>query len=180
MLKQVLACALLVSIAGTSFAQPLDPGGIQEFERRPTIGALDSRPITHALLTHIVSWLSSNFDLPAVHDHPRIEFSPPLKIAVMRYKGVLPLAWREDSIRNPATQAAHLREVVAIYNDDTKTIFLAEGWSGATPAEVSVLVHEMVHHLQNQAGLKYECPAAREKLAYEAQNQWLKLHGRDL
>jgi len=41
-------------------------------------------------------------------------------------------------------------------------------------------VHEMVHHLQNIAGLKYECPQAREKLAYVAQNQWLAQSGRNL
>ena len=39
----------------------------------------------------------------------------------------------------------------------------------------------MVHHLQNyQAGTTYECPAEREKLAYEAQDNWLRLFGRNL
>ena len=61
-----------------------------------------------------------------------------------------------------------------------KTIFLPEGWSGETPAEVSILVHEFVHHLQNEAGYSYECPAASEKLAYEAQQQWLNQFGLDL
>jgi hypothetical protein len=37
----------------------------------------------------------------------------------------------------------------------------------------------MVHHLQNMAGIKYACPAAREKLAYTAQQEWLELSGRD-
>jgi len=197
MLKQLLAGALLVTLgtAGTSFAEPRDPGGIHEFALEPrdpgglheldrsmaaTDGALESRPVTRALLTDIVTWLSSKFDLPAIHDHPRVEFAPPLKIAAMRYKGMLPLAWREDSIRDPAAQTAGLREVVAIYRDDTKTIYLNESWTGTSPAEMSILVHEMVHHLQNRAGMKFECPAAREKLAYQAQNEWLKRFGRDL
>ena len=38
----------------------------------------------------------------------------------------------------------------------------------------------MVHHLQSVAGLKYECPQSREKLAYQAQERWLALFGRDL
>ena len=50
----------------------------------------------------------------------------------------------------------------------------------AAPAELSILVHEMVHHFQNMLGLKYECPQAREALAYRAQDQWLGLFGRDL
>ena len=27
------------------------------------------------------TWVSSQFDLPAIHEHPRIEFAPPAKIA---------------------------------------------------------------------------------------------------
>jgi hypothetical protein len=42
------------------------------------------------------------------------------------------------------------------------------------------LVHEMVHHLQNVNGQKFECPAAREKPAYLAQDQWLKQFGHTL
>ena len=38
----------------------------------------------------------------------------------------------------------------------------------------------MVHHLQNRAGLKFACPAEREQMAYEAQDKWLGLFGRNL
>jgi hypothetical protein len=38
----------------------------------------------------------------------------------------------------------------------------------------------MVHHLQNLGQLKYDCPAAREKLAYQAQDEWLKLYESNL
>jgi hypothetical protein len=38
----------------------------------------------------------------------------------------------------------------------------------------------MVHHLQNIGGLHYECPQAREKLAYRSQDEWLKQFGQDL
>jgi len=41
-------------------------------------------------------------------------------------------------------------------------------------------VHEMVHHLQNLAGVKFECPAAREKTAYLAQDKWLARFGKSL
>jgi hypothetical protein len=127
-----------------------------------------------ALLTEIANWLSANFDLP------RTETASPMKLTAMRYKGLLPEGWREDRIEDPAVLTASPREILAVYNDTTKTIFLAQGWSAATPAEVSILVHEMVHHLQNLGGFKYECPAAREKLAYKAQNEWLQQFGLDL
>jgi hypothetical protein len=72
------------------------------------------------------------------------------------------------------------RDVIALYNDQTRTIYLSDKWTGTAPAELSVLVDEMVHHLQNAAGTAYECPAEREKLAYEAQDNWLHLLGRSL
>ena len=185
MLKQVLACVLLITLgtASASFAEPRNPGSIHEFD-----GLTDdlgdrwfaARPITPALLMEIVTWLSTNFDLPAIHDQPRVEFASPLEIVTMRYKGFLPPTWRRDGMREPATLADYGRDVIAIYNDKTRTIFLPTGWTGAGPVDMSVLVHEMVHHLQNLAGMKFECPAARERVAYHAQNQWLKQFGHDL
>src|SRR6266404_416977 len=61
-----------------------------------------------------------------------------------------------------------------------KTVLTGGIRTGTTPAEQSVLVHEMVHHLQNLGKVKFECPMAREKLAYMAQDQWLKRFGKDL
>ncbi len=186
MLKQILAGALFVTLGAVAVvAEPRDSGGIHEFDQPQLTDVLRDRPhtallITPALLTEIVTWLSTNFDLPAIHDHPSVEFAPPSKIAAMRYKGALPPTWRDDDIRHPATQGDYLRNVIAIYNDDTRTIFLSEGWTGTGLAGLSVLVHEMVHHLQNLAGMKFECPAARERVAYLAQGDWLKQFGHDL
>jgi len=136
------------------------------------------------LMTVIVTWLSMNFALPAIHDHPRIERVPASTMAAMRYG--LPVAGRPDAAVDAsresgrAVQPEHARSVVALYHDKTRTIYLPEGWTGRTPEELSVLVHEMVHHLQNAGGLKHECPQAREKLAYAAQDRWLAMFGRNL
>jgi hypothetical protein len=43
-----------------------------------------------------------------------------------------------------------------------------------------VLLHELVHHLQDASNQRYECPAAREQLAYAAQEKWLALFGQSL
>ena len=43
-----------------------------------------------------------------------------------------------------------------------------------------MLLHELTHHFQILAGLQYECPAAREKLAYLAQAKWLEQAGSTL
>lgn len=133
------------------------------------------------LLTAIVTWLSISYGLPANYNYPRIEFAPPAKMEAIQYQERTPAQASAASSRGSAlSHQAARREVQALYDDATRTIYLSEAWTGTTPAEVSVLVHEMVHHMQNLAGLKYECPQAREKLAYTAQNQWLARSGRNL
>ena len=71
-------------------------------------------------------------------------------------------------------------DTLAVYIDGAEIIYLIEGWTGRTPADLSVLVHEMVHHFQYKLGLKHECPQDREKLAYAAQDRWLHLFGHSL
>jgi hypothetical protein len=134
-----------------------------------------------ALLTAIVIWLSANFGLSATFDHPRIAYVPSTEMAALRFKGLLSARRHEISaIQDEEASFEKMRGVVAVYNDETKTIYLPKGWNGRSAAELSVLVHEMVHHLQNEARTRFECPAEREKLAYDAQNKWLGLFGRSV
>lgn len=134
-----------------------------------------------SLLTVIVTWLSINFGLPPVYEHPRVEFVSAAKMMKVRY-GRLPSNRPEGvgakAVHSAPTEFGH--DVHAIYDDLSRTIYLPEGWTGETPAEVSVLVHELVHHLQNVAVLKYDCSEAREKPAYLAQARWLELFGKSL
>ncbi len=186
MLMQIVVYATLFTFAtvGLSSAQGARPNDVPML---PVIGSSgvqsqsDATRPTRTLLTEIVTWLSANFDLPAIQDHPSVQFVSPAKLASMRYedKGCLPDRPCETGVYEPV-EAAHQREVVALYKGTTRTIFLSDLWTGTTPADQSVLVHEMVHHLQNLGELKFECPKAREKLAYTAQDRWLKRFGKDL
>jgi hypothetical protein len=117
-------------------------------------------------MNSIQDWLAAKFDLPVIREAPHIEFIQPTSMAQIRYRG---------SAGNQAMPLDMGRDIVAVYDDAKRTIYLPEGWTGVTPAEQSLLVHEMVHHLQNLGNLKYECPEAREKLAFVAQEQWLEL-----
>jgi hypothetical protein len=187
MLRQIALRATLVTFAMIGASPARADGEIAALAAAgptPAFGAVESRPAaarpSQALLTEIVTWLAKNYGLEAIQDHPRIEFAGQPKLVAMRYNNLLPAAWREDHTQGQAAPAVQQRKVVAIYNNMTKTIFLPDGWTATTAAEVSVLVHEMVHHLQNLAGLTYDCPAAREKPAYLAQDRWLQQHGLDL
>ena len=125
-----------------------------------------------ALLTAIVLWLSINFQLPANLNHPAIKF-------VSAAEMISPL--KKNKLRTGDVSASEISsDIVSLYSNESKTIFLLDGWTGKTPAELSILVHEMVHHLQNVGQLKFACPEEREELAYKAQDSWLHLFGRDL
>ena len=134
-----------------------------------------------ALLTAIALWLSANYNLPANVDQPKIEFVRPIEISFFRNQAFTAEAQRQVlAMQANANAQDSRREAVAVYDSRRNRILLPHGWSGQTPAEISVVVHEMVHHLQNKAGLKFACPAEREQMAYEAQNKWLGLFGRNL
>ena len=120
-----------------------------------------AQPIdTPPLLDTIVLWLSANFDLPVPDRPPRIAMLPEADLVMMRYG---------PEARVPPGH------VVAVYDDAAETIYLFQGWTGRTPAELSVLVHEVVHHLQSSANQSFACPAERERVAYRAQGEWLTL-----
>lgn len=133
-----------------------------------------------ALLTAIVVWLSANIALPPSYDHPRIERMSSIEMTSLLYQGALGAQRRETTTNENQDQSDQRRQVVSLYYAATKTIYLTPEWTGRTPAELSILVHEMVHHLQNVAHTAYACPLEREKLAYEAQEKWLSLFGRSL
>jgi uncharacterized protein DUF6647 len=189
MVKARLWCGVLAGCALIGSIGAHRPASADEIERRQieTLAAVEALPerqrpalaLGQPLLAMIEAWLAFQFDLPSSGRHPRIEVVRPAKIAALRYRGFFP---NSGAARAPNGNPTALPDgdVVAVYSDATQTIYLAEGWTGTTPAELSVLVHEMVHHLQNAGGLKYQCPQEREKLAYMAQDRWLDLFGHSL
>jgi len=130
------------------------------------------------LLAAIGRWVSSNFDLPPVLERPNLALVPAERMVAMRKRAVMPGHPTEAGAELHAS--ANQPDILALYDDRSSIIYLLEDWSGATPAELSMLVHEMVHHIQNQAGLSFECPEAREKQAFAAQELWLAQFGTNL
>ena len=151
--------------------QPLNTFGASQISRVELSIAPDARAVRmedigrrQAFLDSLVVWLSKNFDLPAHFGHPAIKFVPAQAVVAMRYAAFL----------NDPTKATTIQgDVVALYNTETHTIYMRDDWRGETPADVSVLVHEMVHHLQTRARVKFSCPEEREEIAFRAQQRWL-------
>ena len=195
MLKHVIA-ALFTIVTAPALAQiqvdlapaPLDPDLIAR-ERATPAAAMPIDPLAfdktnlrdpaqqRVLMMAIADWLAGEFDLPRATELPRIAFASPSELVRRRYR----------LIRSDTTQASYempaqsaVARTVAIYDDSEKTIYLAEHWRGDSAADVSVVVHEMVHHLQNIGHMHFTCARAREATAYEAQEKWLRMYGRSL
>ena len=133
-----------------------------------------------ALLAAIVTWLSINFGLVEDYELPKIRFLSTETMSLVQYPELNTEERRTMMEAESLLPVEDRRSVVAAYDTRHQEILLPDGWEGRSPAEISMLVHEMVHHLQWKAGTRYACPAEREGLAYEAQDRWLAVFGTTL
>lgn len=135
---------------------------------QPASASADSRAVPDPLMLAIAAWVSEATDLPLPRILPKLRFAAPEEMGHLMRAAVL----------SPTGDG--IAEIVAFYDTLARTIYLPSGWSGSTPGELSVLVHEMVHHAQAEAGRRFACPAESERQAYDAQARWLALFGSDL
>lgn len=176
MLQQALFsfAILTVALAGPVSAQRLNLTSTPQTVDRPVGGQVDTPDA--ALVRSAASWISNVFGLPEMRVLPTTQRFRTKKFALLPSEGIL-------SDRPPDTVLDHRqsgREIAAQYDDATRTIYLSDDWTGSTPAEMSVLIHAMVHHFQNASDEKYNCLEEKKALPYEAQDRWLGLYGRSL
>lgn len=119
-----------------------------------------------ALINVLTMWLSLTLSLPAPDDHPKVHYVMPPRLAALRYGA--PAGSNEEP------------QIMGAYDGHSKTIFLRADWDSRSSLDVSVLVHELVHYMQDRASADFECAGAREAQAYAAQQRWLALYGTDL
>jgi hypothetical protein len=157
------------------------PGPTVPLAPAPETSARSTKRPTVALIDMLICWLTANFGLAPPSERPQVELVPRTKLAALRYRGLLS-DHGEHSRRGDgnAGPLGNLQAVQALYDDSKRTIYLPEDWQGDTPAEISELVHELVHHLQNSVGLKFQCPEERERTAFDAQIRWLEMFGKTL
>ncbi len=120
-----------------------------------------------ALLATIAIWLTTNFDLSATTTLPTLKLIQPDTIVALPYHSLAPTG-------------GDAGDFVALYDGSSRTIYLSKAWRGDTPAQVSILVHEMVHHLQEMTAQSFGCMEDKEEMAYAAQDRWLALAGSSL
>ena len=122
------------------------------------------------LLDALAIWVGAKLAQPVPASLPRLVFKPIGHVAALRLK----------QYASEVIQQQGRPNILSIYDAREKVIYLRDTWSGATAADLSVLVHELVHHFQEMHETKFECDAAREAKAFELQEKWLRLFGESL
>jgi len=139
----------------------------------PPVNGAPANTDLNALVAAVTGWAAADMGLPVPVELPRLVFVEPTAMLAelnAQRRG------QEDGFDASASPV----EALAFYNSRTRTLSLPAGWTGGSPAELSILVHELVHHLQTLFHQGFACPADREKQAYATQERWLGMFGEDL
>ncbi len=112
------------------------------------------------LVGHLETWLDAETGLPRRGQAPAIRLASAAQVARL-------------APMRAAAEASHTR---GLYDPDSATIWLVRPWDARDPFDVSVLLHELVHHRQAGHGHWY-CPGAQELPAYRLQQAWLNRLG---
>jgi hypothetical protein len=161
---------LCAAVAGLT-ALTASPAAATEAPQHPLEIAAPMMQMPLPLLVELATgWVAADLGVPMPDTLPRVAFADAATMREIR-------AAIEGDEAGAATSGA---ELVGMYDTRSRTIFLPLGWTGRSTAEVSILVHEVVHHFQTVSGERFDCPAAREKLAYEVQGRWLESYGESL
>ncbi len=120
-------------------------------------GVPDGTPIDPLLVKELLAWVSaqSGYQPP----------SPPVVIA-SRQKFVQLM--RRTGARLSGARAMYIPGMVVLDNNT---------WDAQDAMQLSLLVHDLVHHAQLFSGKTYSCRASKEFEAYTLQNKWLAERG---
>ncbi len=184
----LIATVLSAHAASTEIvADPVKPMGASQSAAAPAAaptsgasavpsGRRSALP-SQALMSEIADWLTETVGLKAARRPPKVTIVPATEALFLRYKAFT--AEKQRQVLATYSSGGH-GDIAAVYDPRSGAITLVEGWTGRSPAEVSILVHEMVHHFQYEAGMTFACPQESEALAYAAQEKWLERHGLSL
>lgn len=121
------------------------------------------------LMAALMIWASNATGLPVAEDMPVLVLED--RCAIQR------MAYADENHECTADG------VQAIYDHRTEAIYLPDTWSPTRLYDVSLLLHELIHHMQNEVGTDFDtvdCPGRDlERPAYTAQAAFIKGAGID-
>ncbi|WP_417524078.1 DUF6647 family protein [Marinovum sp.] len=154
MFRSLAAVALATALVAVSSVDlRAEPGAVPAWQEA------DSLP---ALVASLEDWL----DLHA--GWPRRATPPTIRLASQ---------W-QAAARQGVAASSHRGRLRGLYDPERSEVLLVRPWSPRKARDVSVLLHELVHH--RQAPHHWYCPAAQELPAHRLQHDWLAEQGLSL
>ena len=111
------------------------------------------------ILTALMIWLGANTPFDTNHDIPKVLFLTQTQMEELYYP--------EDQEKMP-------NKLHGLYDRESETIILSETWDRRDPWDLAVLLHEMVHYLQDMNKVEFECTAQMERDAWPIQQKYLR------
>jgi hypothetical protein len=126
--RRIIAAIAFVAISILSDANANDVSSVQHGQEAGH--QVDAAQTAKSLVDDVIVWISANFDLPAKSDRPQIRFVT--QTEMMRIRIADRMRWRGFVQEEPAAEKE--RNVVAIYDTSSRTIYLPEDWRGESPS----------------------------------------------
>ena len=67
-------------------------------------------------------------------------------------------------------------ELFAFYDLKSDIIYLRDSWNIHSPWSKSVLLHELIHYVQDKNNIAFECTAEMEQQAWPLQKKYLRIY----
>jgi hypothetical protein len=109
------------------------------------------------ILTALMIWLGANSNFDVNMDPPRVIFLPQDQMEQLYYGD------REK-----------YGELYAFYDTDRDVIILRDTWDRRKPWDMSILLHETIHYIQDQSNTVFACNAQMEKETWPLQQKYLQ------
>ena len=150
--RRLLPLALCLSLATPAGAADDPPSAVCP-------GFVAPKEVPAALVADLLAWIGGN----SGYGIPPAEL-PPLEVSFCLPGSVVPYEGAELLVQP---------DLRGVYDLQAGRIYLVLPWSATSPRDVSVLLHELIHHVQF-ASRSWPCPQAAEWEAYRLQAQWLE------
>lgn len=124
-----------------------------------------------ALVLAMMTWIASASGMPMPEQAPEVRHVSPYRLASLAKPG---------GSAHPAYDPVETTGFLALYHAETGTVLLRDDWRIDDLRDRSILLHELVHHVQAHADRSYPCHGAKEREAYGLQAEWLEARGGDL
>ena len=114
------------------------------------------------ILTALMIWIGANSTLDTNHDIPVVMFLTQEQMDHLYY----------------GEHEHEMDSLHGLYDIEDDVIILRDTWDRRKPWDLGVLLHEMVHYLQDQNGIQFQCLAHMEREAWPLQQKYLsEVHG---